>query len=67
VKEIETLKGNLEEKTNQYEELTVKVEKEKEEIKAILKAKRDVEVACANLENQIEELQVAKKSKFMCF
>jgi len=45
--------------------------KRKKEIEIILaqerKAKRDIEMACTSLESQIEELQVAKRSKFMCF
>jgi len=74
-KEIENLKIKLKEKTEQYEQLKMSVQKEKEDIEVILaeerKAKKNVEAAYASLENQIEELQGAKKSKFlskfMCF
>jgi t-SNARE complex subunit (syntaxin) len=61
----------LEEKTNQYDQLVISVQKEKEEIEIILaevrRDKKNVEAAYANLESQIEELQVTKRSKFMCF
>ncbi|CAG8445487.1 15018_t:CDS:2 [Funneliformis caledonium] len=72
--EIEDLRVKLEEKTDQHEQL-MSIQKEKEEIETSLEkeklAKKNVEVAYANLENQFEELQGGKKnkflSKFMCF
>ncbi|CAB4488574.1 unnamed protein product [Rhizophagus irregularis] len=67
VNEIETLKV----KADRYEQYRIEVEEEKKEINSILTKERDArhkaEVQLTNLENHIEELQGAKRSKFMCF
>lgn len=66
---IENLKIQLDTVTNEYEEMQTSV-KEKEEIESVLaeerKLKKNVEMAYAKLESQVEQL-LSKKNKFMCF
>ncbi|EXX55281.1 Kip1p [Rhizophagus irregularis DAOM 197198w] len=68
-RKIENLKSQLDTVTNEYEEMKTSV-KEKEEIESVLaeerKSKKNVEMAYAKLESQVEQL-LSKKNKFMCF
>jgi chromosome segregation ATPase len=68
-RKIDNLKNQLDTVTNEYEEMKTSV-KEKEEIESVLaeerQLKRNVEMAYAKLESQVEQL-LSKKNKFMCF
>ncbi|CAH1756067.1 5411_t:CDS:10 [Entrophospora sp. SA101] len=67
---ITSLESQLEQTTEQYEKVKNFIE-EKRNMESALeqerRSKKNVEVALAQLENQLEELQIAKRSKFMCF